>query len=125
MQATCEAQNVDYQPTTPLHDWSRPVFRLATQTRSDLTVVRVAGDLDMANAQTLAGELDRVAAQQPTLAVVNLTGVHYLSVRSMGVLQAFAQALTEHGGRLVLTGLSERVAELFRVSELDRVMDIR
>jgi anti-anti-sigma factor len=88
---------------------------------ADVVVVALDGEIDLERCRELDDRL-RHSGSRP---VVDLTGVTLLSGVAIGVLVAHAQRLADEGGRLVVVTGGERNERLLRVTEADRVLDVR
>jgi anti-anti-sigma factor len=82
--------------------------------------------LDAGVIDEVGGQLLRlVEAQRPRLLLLDFADVRYLGAAGLGTLLGVNKRLEETGGRLVLTNLSHHVYELFEITRLDTVLDIR
>ncbi|GAB3878797.1 hypothetical protein GCM10029964_030020 [Kibdelosporangium lantanae] len=88
---------------------------------ADRVVVRLAGEVDLEVSRSLDDKLRRGGSRP----VADLTGVTLLSGVAIGVLVAHAQRLAAEGGRLTVVTGSDRNERLLRVTEADRVLDVR
>ncbi len=93
----------------------------------DATLVRLAtGDLAEDHIQAVSGELsalvDRLVHGRLTL---DLGEVRYLTSTALGMLVALHTRLRARRGHLALTNVIEIVREVFAVTRLDTVLDIR
>jgi anti-anti-sigma factor len=89
---------------------------------SDVVVVSLDGEVDLRGCQSLDDRLRSAGSSHP---VVDLTGVTLLSGVAIGVLVAHAQRLAAEGGGLIVVTGGERNERLLRVTEADRVLDVR
>ena len=93
----------------------------------DATVVKVAvEELGEANLQAFAEELSAVIdglAHRPLH--LDLGRVRYLTSTALGKLIALHKRVRERGGRLTLVNLTPLVYEVFEVTQLHRLLDIR
>jgi anti-sigma B factor antagonist len=93
----------------------------------DITVVRLAtGDLAENRVREVGGDLsalaDRLAHGRLTL---DLSEVGYLTSTALGTLVALNKHLRLRGGHLALVNVADIVFEVFAVTRLDRILDIR
>lgn len=79
--------------------------------------------LSESNAEELAGELRALAGRRPHL-LVDLSGVTMLTSVVLGKLLALNNAVRTAGGRLTLSNPTPVVREVFRVSRLDKLLDV-
>jgi len=80
-----------------------------------MTRLQSTGDWLLALADSLAGERLEV----------DLSGVHFLSSESLGKLVALHSRVRKREGRLVVTGVADPIREVFEVTHLHRLLDIR
>ena len=76
------------------------------------------------------GEVDAdltglVECHRPRLLVLDCADVRFLSAAALGTFLTLNKRLGEMGGRLVLTNLSAQLYEVFEVTRLHTVLDIR
>jgi len=100
---------------------------LSQEERAGVLVLTVTVPrIDDSNADGLTEEMDRASATTPEPRVVlNLERVQYLSSAALGIFIAYRQKLDREGGRLRLCGLQTNIAQVFRLTKLDRAFDIR
>ena len=112
-------------PTSP--SGSQCSDLLSTEERSGVLLLTVTvSQIDDRNADRLGREMDRVTAGRPQPQVVlDLNRVEYLSSAALGVFIAYRQKLDREGGKLRLCGLQPNIAQVFRLTKLDRAFDIR
>jgi anti-sigma B factor antagonist len=108
----------------PLHP-RRPLLRVTTV--QGTTIVRVAiDDLGEDSVHTVGEQLSRLVEglDQPDL-VVDMEEVRFLTSTALGKLLALHKRVRTAGGRLTLTGVAAPVYEVFRVTRLHEVLDVR
>jgi anti-anti-sigma factor len=102
---------------------------LAVEFGADGPVVRLNGDfrsLTQANAGTLGDLLDPIARRLGACRLVlDLRDVDFLSTAALGTFIRLHQLLQAQGGRLALRELEEKVYEVFEVTRLVRLLDVR
>jgi len=84
-------------------------------------VLAVAGELDMASAPVLRDAIDSVLAAGESHLILDLSGVGFLDSAGLRVLVTAHRALTDQRGGLRIVCNTERVREVFRISNLDEV----
>jgi anti-sigma B factor antagonist len=101
--------------TEGLH--AAPVQEIARN--GDAVVVRLAGELDLYNSQTVRDALAEAVAEEPKRLVVDLGGVEFLDSTALGVLvEARAKLPDRRAFLLAAPGLEPRRA--LEVAGLDR-----
>ena len=86
--------------------------------------VVLSGDIFAAEAkaiqQSLAGYID----SGQTLILLDLSGVEFIDGTGLGVLLSIHKQIRGKGGHLQIAGLQGEVKELFRLTELDKMLEI-
>ena len=90
----------------------------------ELSVVDVAGEVDVFSAPELAEQLSQLFDAGRQTVVVDLTSVTFLDSTGLGTLVAARNRAEEAGGQLPIIGSAERVLKLFRITGLDEVFEI-
>ena len=80
--------------------------------------------LDELHIRDFGDELLRVLATKPNAMVVNFEAVEFLSSSTIGQLVKVRKQARSADVRLVLTELDETVMEVFRMTHLDKQMEI-
>jgi len=99
-------------------------FSVTTRAIDELSVVDVAGEVDVFSAPELAEQLTQLFDAGRRTVVVDLTSVTFLDSTGLGTLVAARNRAEEAGGQLPIIGSGERVLKLFRITGLDEVFEI-
>lgn len=76
--------------------------------------------LDTATVQEVAGDLYALVDQHGFSDIVlDMTGVRFLSSQALGALVNLQRKSQAAGGKLVLAGVGENIARMFRITRLD------
>lgn len=94
------------------------------EARGDALVVTASGRLDSNSAAALEAVLPARAQANPKL-VLDLTDVPYVSSAGLRVLLIGAKAARAAGHKLVLTGLSASVREVFDISGFTSIFTLK
>lgn len=105
---------------SPAHD-DRPL-RTVVERIGAVTVVTVAGEIDIATAPDLAEALRGVLEDEPEAVVIDLTAVPFLGSSGLAVLTGFQQRAEPAGVRLVADQYA--VLHPLRLTRLDSVFPI-
>jgi anti-sigma B factor antagonist len=95
-------------------------LRIAVEARGDVTAVVLAGELDMAEADRLAGELLHVQLQRPRAILIDLSELNFLDSHGLAVLLDAADQCAALGCRLLVVRPPEPIMQIFRITMLDR-----
>ena len=88
-------------------------------------MVNLSGSLFMEEAALLRQKLLLQLEKGYNQFVVNLSGVDYIDSSGLGVLVAVHKRALQNGGTVILIGMQGTVKELFELTRLDKVFDIR
>lgn len=98
--------------------------QVTTEDVGTLTVVQVAGEIDVASADRLRERVGLVLSRGRTDLVVDLTGVTFMDSTGLGLLVGTLKRVRLAGGRLQLVVDSERLLKVFRITGLTSVFTI-
>jgi anti-sigma B factor antagonist len=109
-------------------------FRMATHRRievskvGDVTLVKFADKkiLDEANIQELGVELFSLVEQDNRKAILlDFSNVEFLSSAALGKLITLDRKVKTHKGRLKMCSIRPEIYEVFQITKLNKVFDIR
>lgn len=89
------------------------------------TLLAVEGQVDMHTSPDLRGKLRSTLEAKSTPIVVDLSKVTFIDSSGLATLIEALQAVGRYGGRLRLFGLSPAVRNLFKLSNLISIFDIK
>jgi len=89
------------------------------------TLLAVEGQVDMHTSPELRTKLRETLERKSSPIVVDLTKVLFIDSSGLATLIEALQAVGKFGGRLRLCGLSPAVKNLFKLSNLISIFDIR
>lgn len=102
--------------------------RLEVSEVGEITVVRFTDRkiLDATAIEELGGELfSLVETDNRKNLLLNFTGVEFLSSAALNKLIILDKKVKTHGGRLKMCNLRPEIAEIFSITRLDKLFDIR
>jgi len=94
----------------------------------DVTVVRFVDRkiLDEANIQGLGQELFQLVEEENRgKLLLNFTTVEFLSSAALGKLITLDKKVKSHGGKLKLSNIRPEIYEVFAITKLNKLFDIR
>jgi anti-sigma B factor antagonist len=97
---------------------------VTTSRQGDVTVVNVAGEVDVYTAAQLRAALDEEVAAGHVELVVDLDEVTFLDSTGLGVLVGRLKLVRNQSGWLRLVCSNERILRVFRITGLDKVFGI-
>ena len=101
---------------------------LRIETITGVTIVSIVDNDLLAEEviQEVAEQLFRVVEEQgETRLVVSFRDVRYMSSAMVGQLVKLHKKVVKANGRMILCGFSPTLREVFRISHLDRLLDIQ
>jgi anti-anti-sigma factor len=97
-----------------------------TEIHGDRAVVRITGEIDISNAETLRADIEAAIADVGDR-LVDLTGVTYINSHGLRMLQRFAAAASDRGGRLTVVappgGAAARLLALTGMADALEVLE--
>ena len=79
----------------------------------------------MQSSPKMREELRKLVAQKPSLIVVNLKDVSYIDSSGLATLVECLQSSRKTDARMVLIGVGETIKDIFELSGLNRVFEIK
>lgn len=89
-----------------------------------VTVVHVAGEIDVYTAPLLREVLDKQVAAGRTNLVVDLENVSFMDSTGLGVLVGRLKLVRGQNGTLRIVSAQERILKVFKITGLDKVFHI-
>jgi anti-sigma B factor antagonist len=98
-------------------------FRVQVANKGEAAVVTISGELDLASSPALEEELERVAASDASLVIVDLRELEFMDSTGLSVLVRAHQRATENSQRFGLVNGSQQVQRLLSLTGVaDRLM---
>lgn len=91
---------------------------------ADISVLVPEGRLDARAAPALEQELAALEARGVTQIVINFSRASYVSSSSLRAMLIHTRKLRQASGDLKLCALTEKIAEVLRITGLDTILDI-
>jgi anti-sigma B factor antagonist len=89
-------------------------------------IVQISGDASSENAVTLHKQLEGiVAASQPSLLIVDVSGLEYINSDGLGVLVGLLREMRDIGGKLRVVAPRGRPRDIIDVARLTALLDLR
>ncbi len=98
------------------------LLTVSSSERDGWTVLALVGQLDVATAPNFREILQETQYSGEGRVVLDLSGLQFLDSFGLGVLVGGVKRARSHGGRLVLAGVNDRVAQVFELTGLDRAL---
>ncbi|MEP7369643.1 MAG: STAS domain-containing protein [Dermatophilaceae bacterium] len=97
---------------------------ISSESRGEVTIVHVGGEIDVYTAPMLREHLDEHIAQGRNHLVVDLADVPFMDSTGLGVLVGRLKLVRGSDGSLRLVCPSERILKVFSITGLDKVFQI-
>jgi anti-anti-sigma factor len=101
-----------------------PYLAISTEQRGRQLVLRLQGELDVSNADSLRQVLDGLLERAPQTLVVDLAGLGFADCAGLSVLVAARTRLAAQGHQLILLNAQPVVRRLLAVTGLDTVFGL-
>ena len=87
-------------------------------------LVGVSGRLDQTQSSALEQRLQKLLSEGKSRFIIDLSGVTYVNSGGLRCLVTIWRQARDHGGDVVLCGLSDRLAQVFTIVGFDKVFKI-
>jgi anti-sigma B factor antagonist len=94
------------------------------QLAGDIWLVKVSGRLDQSQTAVLEESLQKLLLENHNRLVIDLSDVTYVNSGGLRCLVTIWRQARDHGGKVVLCNLGERISQVFAVVGFDKVFDI-
>lgn len=99
-------------------------MKLTTEVAGNAAILRVEGDIDLCTSPALRQAILEAVKKEMTPIVINLSCVTYMDSSGVATLVEGFQLSREYKGVVRLVGLTERVAEVFKLARLHQVFEL-
>lgn len=86
-------------------------------------VLEIGGTVDTGVAPQLEQEMEK-AVKQGTKFIGDLAGLEHLTSAGIGVLIAMKDRISSNGGNFVLTNVNEKIAKVFKLLDLPKLIQV-
>ncbi len=100
-------------------------MRMKKKAVNEHTVVSLSGDMEVYDAERFESEVEDSLKKSKGNLIVDFGGLMYISSSGLSVLLNIRDRLQKSGGKLILVSLKGKVLEVFRVSKLLDIFDVR
>jgi len=101
-----------------------PNLQLRTQREADVTIVELAGEIDLRTAPRLRDAFIKLLDERPERIILALADVSYVDSSGVGTIVELKRRMARSGGDVILVGLRPRVRSLFEITRLDNFFTI-
>jgi anti-sigma B factor antagonist len=100
-------------------------MNIALHEDAGITVIAIAGDIDMQSSPQLRKELMALVENKITPIHADFTEVSYIDSSGIATFVEGLKGMLAYGGKLRLVGIPERIMEIFHFAKLDKVFEIK
>ena len=87
-------------------------------------VISLGGDMEPYDAENFENEVLRIIEKGKTNIIIDFKGLGYISSSGLRALLNIRSRLEKEGGRLVLSSLTDKILDVFRVSKLLNIFEV-
>lgn len=99
-------------------------LNIRQEKNSGLWQIHLDGEIDAYTAPKLRKVLIPLTEEKNAKIRINLDGVSYIDSTGLGVFIGAYKSCHQHGSHLQLSGMTDRVMRIFKITGLDEVIDI-
>ncbi|MBN1999401.1 STAS domain-containing protein [candidate division KSB1 bacterium] len=100
-------------------------LEVKTITDEETAFITISGEVDLYSSPRVREQILAVTKKKMPLIVINLEMVTYMDSSGVATLIEGLQLCNKYKGRFILVGLKDNVREVFELSRLDRIFQIR
>ena len=102
-------------------------FNIHTIEKATVAEFTTASLMDPLELETIGTELYKLVDEQDKrILILDFQRVQYLSSQAIGILLTLQKKLSAlRGGKFILCGVGERLAELLKITRLDRILTVK
>lgn len=97
---------------------------VSRETLKDITICKIAGDININNAAQLRKLFEEIYKEGARKVVIDLSSLNYVDSSGLASFIEFLQRLTQAKGILRLSGLSDKIANIFEVTKLNTIFQV-
>ncbi|ONN26974.1 anti-sigma factor antagonist [Thermosipho affectus] len=96
------------------------------ETKDGISILKITGEIDISNAHNLKKfAMENILNKGNKNCILDLSQMNYIDSSGLGILVSLHKSFKLQGGELVLVKLSDNVKNLFRMTNLDKALNIK
>ncbi len=99
-------------------------MEITQRTAGDVTVITLAGEIDLYNAASLKSAVAALTAEQKYRIVLNMKRVSYMDSTAIGVLVSALLLIKKNNGDLKLAQTEPSIQKVLRLTHLDDFIEL-
>lgn len=99
-------------------------MEIKTDIHKNFVSLRISGELDAISAVTADEVFRNLISEKKFNLHIDFTGLDYISSAGIGVILSHQDEIYQNGGKIVFTGLSSKVMNVFQLLGLHQLFEI-
>jgi anti-sigma B factor antagonist len=99
-------------------------LQIEPKRKRDRTVLRLSGELDLANSTRLRSELEGLDIEPQSTVVLDLREIEFMDSSGLRALLAAQELIEQRGAKCAVTRGSEQVERLLRITQATRYLQM-
>ncbi|ABR31037.1 anti-sigma factor antagonist [Thermosipho melanesiensis] len=94
--------------------------------KDGIPIVQITGEIDISNAQNFKKfVLDNILNKGEKNCILDFSNMSYIDSSGLGILVSLHKSFKINGGEIVLVNLNNNVQNLFRMTSLDKALNLK
>lgn len=95
-----------------------------TETRGELTICYIDGEIDIVRSPEMKKIFDKLTGKKTPKIVIELSRVTYVDSSGLATLVGILKNMRSYGGKMRLAAMSPKIKSLFEITKLDKLFEI-
>ena len=100
-------------------------LEIRTEIQESIAIIHIDGEVDLYSSPMLRKEMMNVIKEKHPVIAINLGNVRYMDSSGVATLIEGLQHCGKYDGRFVLAALQNNVKEVFELTRLDKIFEIK
>ena len=100
------------------------IMHINMEEKQEVTVCCISGEVDINSSPELKKYFEQITKRKPGKVIIDFADVTYVDSSGLATFVDILKKVRSYGGKLKLSGLSEKVKGLFEMTKLDKLFDI-
>ena len=94
------------------------------ENKSGVKICCITGEINIDTVAALRGVFKEILDEREEKVLLNLEHTEYIDSLGLATLLAFYKGIKAYGGRLVLSNIIPKVGTIFKITKVDKVLEI-
>jgi anti-sigma B factor antagonist len=99
-------------------------MQMNSEEKNGILVFKITGDIDINSSPDMKKGFEKIFREKKNKIVIDLKSVGYVDSSGLATIVEILKNMRVYGGKLKLSGLSDKVRGLFEITKLDKLFDI-